>query len=128
MHHRRGCPRRIAGHIDVDLREGDLLAPLPRVLVARPLRPGGVCADFRGVRLLGLDHVALQHGVVLPTHRDTVVGEDAGVVLDVLADLGTGSIRPKQRQRLVEQRLLRRVGAVMRQRMLKRPRAAAPMS
>ena len=75
------------GAFDIDLVEADLLG----ALAAQVFVGDGVEAEVAGaqlaevVALVGLDDVALQHGVVRDAgQRDAVVGEDVLVVLGVL--------------------------------------------
>ena len=100
---------RVAGRaLDVDLRERDLVRALAaHLLVAQALAAEVALGQaFQAVQLVRLEHVALQQRVVAPAaHRDAVVGEHVGVVLDVLADLAgcrrpraTASARPAPRR------------------------------
>jgi len=69
------------------------------------------------VRLVHLQHVALQHGVVgVATHLNAVVGKHMAVVLDVLAQLERGGVlqpRLQARQHLVARELGGHVGVVV---------------
>ena len=80
--------RVLGGARDVDLRERDLVGALAaQVFVAQALAAEVALGQaLQAVRLVRLEHVALQQGVVrVAAHRDAVVGEDVQVVLDVLA-------------------------------------------
>ena len=84
-----------AGGSTSDLRRTDLCAPFAaEVFVAEGLC-GPQMALARSSRLVGLvalQHVGLQHGVVVRCRRpDAVVGQHMAVVLEVLAELGWAS-------------------------------------
>ena len=72
---------------------------------------------LQAVRLVRLEHVALQQGVVAhAAQRDAVIGKDVRVVLDVLAHLGRGLVlQPglEQSQYLVQRQLRWRTRAVV---------------
>ena len=77
--------------LQLDLRERDLVRALAaQILVAQPAAAEVALGEaLQPVRLVGFEHVAFEHRVVpVAAHGDAVVGEDVGVVLDVLADLG----------------------------------------
>jgi len=71
----------------------------------------------QAVGLGGLDHIALQHGVMLETlHFDAVVGKHMAVVFNMLAQFGFGRVfKPgfKPGQHLLQRQLLRRARIVM---------------
>jgi hypothetical protein len=102
---------------DVHLRERDLVRALAaQLLVADAATPQVAFGQAgQAVRLVHLQHIALQHGVVrIALHLDAVVGKHMAVVLDVLAQLGPLRVfQPglQARQHLVERQLLRCVRA-----------------
>ncbi len=104
--------RVLGGAAELDLGERNLVGALAaHVLVAQPLAAEVPLGEaFQAVRLVRLEHIALQHGVVLvPARGDAGAGEHLGVVLDVLPDLGrVGVLQPRLQpgQHLVERQLI----------------------
>ena len=118
----RVLARVFGGAGDVDLRERNLPSPLAaQVFIADTAAPQ-VAQSQAGqpVRLVHLEHIALQHGVVhIALHLDAVVGEYMAVVLDVLAQLGpAGVLQPgfQAGQHLSPGQLLGRTRVVVGQR------------
>ena len=113
--------------LDVDLRERDLARALAaKVLVAESAAAEVALGQaLQPVGAVGLEHVALEHGVVAHTRqRDAVVGEDVRVVLGVLRELGRAGVLepgPQALQHPGQRQLFRRCGAVVGQRDLGRP-------
>jgi hypothetical protein len=79
---------------------------------------------FQRVRLVRLEHVALEHGVVAPAlHLDAEAGEDVARRLDVLRDLDLLRVlepRLEARERGLERHLVGRAGVVVAQRQVGR--------
>ncbi len=113
---------RILGRFgNIDLVELDLVrAFAAQVFVidtAAPDMPLGEAGQ--AVRLVHLQHITLQHGVVGVTlHLNAVVGKHVAVVFDVLSQLGPGRVfQPgfQARQNVITRQLRGRAGVVMRQ-------------
>ena len=104
------------------LAEGNLAGTLAaQVFVAQAAAVDMALGQaFQSVRLVRLQHIALQHGVVdIATHLDAVIGEHMPVVLDVLAQLGVAGIfQPGSQalQHLVQWQLFRRFRRLMAER------------
>ena len=118
----RVLARVFGGAGDIDLRERNLPRPLAaQVFIADTAAPQ-VAQSQAGqpVRLVHLEHIALQHGVVhIALHLDAVVGEYMAVILDVLAQLGpAGVLQPgfQAGQHLSPGQLLGRTRVVVGQR------------
>ena len=80
--------RILAGGVDIDLGKRDLARALAaQVFVTQALAAQVALGQaFQPVRLVGFEHVALQHGVVLiAANGDAGIREHMRVVLDVLA-------------------------------------------
>ncbi len=112
----------LGGALHLDLRERDLVDALAaHVFVAQAAAPEVARGQaLQAVRLVRLEHVALQHGVVrIASHHDAGIGEHMRVVLDVLAELERLLVLEPGLQRgqhLGDRQLIRRVGIAVRER------------